>query len=61
MPRARTQPAESFPEPRIDDVDPAAALPLGEVELTGSHLGPNSFGPPAVLVDGTAAHVLMEG
>jgi sugar lactone lactonase YvrE len=59
MPRARTQPAESFPEPRIDDVDPAAALPLGEVELTGSHLGPNSFGPPAVLVDGTAAHVLM--
>jgi sugar lactone lactonase YvrE len=59
MPRSRTQPAEAFPEPRIDDVIPAAALPLGEVELTGSHLGPNTYGPPAVLVDGSAAHVVM--
>jgi sugar lactone lactonase YvrE len=59
MPRSRTQPAETYPEPRIDDVSPSAALPLGEVELTGSHLGPNSFGPPAVLVDGTAAQVSM--
>src|SRR5246127_4164737 len=59
MPRARTQPAEAFPEPRIDDVIPAAALPLGEVELTGSHLGPNVDGPPAVLVDSSAAHVVM--
>ncbi len=59
MPRSRTQPAEAYPEPHIDDVVPAAALPLGEVELTGSHLGPNSFGPPAVMVDGTAAHVVM--
>jgi sugar lactone lactonase YvrE len=58
MPRSR-QPAETFPEPRIDEVSPAAAMPLGEVELAGSHLGPNSFGPPAVLVDGTAAHVVM--
>src|SRR5579863_810166 len=59
MPRSRTQPAEAYPEPHIDDVVPAAALPLGEVELTGSHLGPNSFGPPAVMVDGTAAHVVL--
>src|SRR5215469_6566558 len=59
MARSRTQPAETFPEPHIDDVNPAAALPLGEVELIGSHLGPNSFGPPAVLVDGAAAHVTM--
>jgi sugar lactone lactonase YvrE len=58
MPRIRTQP-EAFPEPRIDDVVPAAALPLGEVELTGAHLGPHPFGPPAVLVDGNPAHVLM--
>ncbi len=58
MPRSR-QPAETFPEPRIDDIHPAAALPLGDVELTGSHLGPNSFGPPAVLVDGTACHIVM--
>jgi hypothetical protein len=65
MPRARSQspPAESSPEPRdeprIDDVIPAAALPLGEVEILGAHLGPLTFGPPAVLVDGHSAHVLM--
>ena len=58
MARSR-QPAETYPEPRIDTVSPAAAMPLGEVELAGSHLGPNSFGPPAVLVDGTAAQVVM--
>src|SRR5215472_15971791 len=58
MPRSR-QPAETYPEPRIDDVHPAAALPLGEVELTGSHLGPNSFGPPAVLVGGASTQVVM--
>jgi sugar lactone lactonase YvrE len=55
----RAQPADTFPEPRIDDVLPPAALPLGEVELTGSHLGPHSFGPPAVMVDGASAHVSM--
>ena len=59
MARSRSQPGEILPEPRIDDVNPAAALPLGEVELTGSYLGPNSFGPPAVSMDGTAAHVTM--
>ncbi|MGA3045648.1 MAG: gluconolaconase [Terracidiphilus sp.] len=60
MPRARTQSAaETLPDPRIDDVVPAAALPLGEVELIGAHLGPLSFGPPAVLVEGHSAHVLM--
>jgi sugar lactone lactonase YvrE len=60
MPRARSQSTpETFPEPRIDDVLPPAALPLGEVELIGSHLGPLGFGPPVVLVDGHAAHVLM--
>lgn len=58
MPRSR-QPAETFPEPHIDDVQPAAALPLGEVELAGSSLGPNSFGPPAVLVGGAPAQVVM--
>lgn len=58
MPRSR-QPAETFPEPRINDIHPAAALPLGDVEITGSHLGPNSFGPPAVMVDGASAQVVM--
>jgi sugar lactone lactonase YvrE len=59
MARSRSQPAEAYPEPRIDDVNPAAALPMGEVEVTGGHLGPNTFGPPAVLLDGTAAQVVM--
>ena len=60
MPRPRAQSAPPvLPEPRIDDIVPAAALPLGEVELLGAHLGPLAFGPPAVLVDGFSAHVLM--
>jgi sugar lactone lactonase YvrE len=60
MPRARNQSApEVLPEPRIDSIVPAAALPYGEVELIGAHLGPLSFGPPAVLVDGHPAHVLL--
>jgi sugar lactone lactonase YvrE len=60
MPRTRTQSAaEILPDPRIDDIVPAAALPLGEVELIGAHLGPFTFGPPAVLVDGQPAQVLM--
>jgi len=60
MPRARSQSApEILPEPRIDSVLPDAAIPLGEVELLGLHLGPDNFGPPAVLIDGEPAHVLM--
>ena len=60
MARTRTQPAgEALPEPRIDALAPAAALPLGEVELIGAHLGPLNFGPPAVMVDGHSAHILM--
>jgi sugar lactone lactonase YvrE len=45
--------------PRIDDVVPAAALPGGEIELTGANLGPVGSALPAVLVDGHSAHVLM--
>ncbi len=45
--------------PRVDDVLPAAALPNGEVELTGVFLGPNGFGLPTVAVDNQPAHVLM--
>jgi sugar lactone lactonase YvrE len=60
MARTRAQSAaETIPEPRIDAIAPDAALPLGEVELIGAHLGPMAFGPPAVLVDGHSAHVLM--
>jgi sugar lactone lactonase YvrE len=46
-------------EPRIDDISPAAALPHGEIELHGAQLGPDEYGPPAVLVDGLPARVLM--
>jgi len=60
MPRSRAQSVpETFPAPRIDDIRPPAALPLGEVELLGANLGPLSFGPPAVLVDGQSAQILM--
>lgn len=60
MPRPPAQPVPApLPVPRIDDVVPAAALPLGEVELVGANLGPHEFGPPAVLVDGESAHILM--
>ncbi|HTW62719.1 MAG TPA: hypothetical protein VMD55_13005 [Terracidiphilus sp.] len=55
---AQSSPA-TLPVPRIDDVVPGAALPLGEVELVGANLGPHAFGPPAVLVDGDPAHILM--
>ena len=60
MPRTRPQPVpEILPEPRIDSIVPAAALPLGEVELIGIHLGPLGYDAPAVLVDGQPAHIAM--
>ncbi len=45
--------------PRVDDIVPAAALPMGEVELTGVFLGPHNSSIPIVYVDGEAAHTLM--
>lgn len=60
MARTSPQPGSGLNElPRVDDVVPAAALPLGDVQLTGLHLGPNSHGLPAVMVDGEQAHILM--
>jgi hypothetical protein len=60
MPRTPAQSGfAALPVPRIDDVVPAAAMPLGEVELSGFNLGPHAFGPPAVLVGGESAHILM--
>lgn len=50
---------EMTPEPRIDEVVPAAALPLGEVELAGANLGPNPNGPPVVVLGTHPAQVLM--
>ena len=45
--------------PRIDTVTPAAALPGGEVELAGKHLGPDGSTLPAVLLGENPAMVLM--
>jgi len=59
MTLARTQSAQALAGPRIDDIAPAAALPLGEVELSGANLGPFGSELPAALVDGHPAHVLM--
>ena len=60
MPRSSPQPVpDSAPTPHIGDVVPGSAMPLGEVELTGSNLGPHPLGPPTVMVDGDRAHVLM--
>jgi sugar lactone lactonase YvrE len=58
MPQASTQSAAEF-APRINDVQPAAVLPLGDVELTGANLGPSGSSLPTVQVDGHPAHVLM--
>ena len=61
MPRSRAQsePDETLLEPRIDEIVPPVALPLGDVELTGAHLGPQHAALPAVMVGTHAAHVLM--
>jgi sugar lactone lactonase YvrE len=61
MPSAHPQSAteEVFHAPRIDDVRPAAALPLGEVEIDGARLGPQGAVAPAVLVGTHAAQVVM--
>ena len=59
MPRTPAKSAVALLDPHIDDLFPAAALPLGEIELRGTHLGPDGFGSPAVLVDEIPAQVLM--
>jgi sugar lactone lactonase YvrE len=59
MVRTSSQPAPETLPPRVDGVVPAAALPSGEVELTGMFLGPSNFVPPAVSVDGEPAQLLM--
>jgi len=61
MPQAPSQSAAErvSSAPHIDDVRPAAALPSGEVELTGNHLGPHPTGVPVVVIGTQPAHVLM--
>jgi hypothetical protein len=45
--------------PVVESVFPEAALPGGDVELRGRHLGPRIATAPVVLVDGLSANVLM--
>lgn len=46
--------------PRIENASPDAALPGGEIEIVGSHLGAASFSElPVANVDGFAAPVLL--
>jgi sugar lactone lactonase YvrE len=58
-PRSQSAHEDLSTSPRIDEVHPAAALPLGDIEITGAHLGPHSAGMPVVLVGIHPAHVLM--
>ncbi|HWT65827.1 MAG TPA: hypothetical protein VN151_06910 [Terracidiphilus sp.] len=61
MPSATSQSAigGTSVAPRIDDLMPSAALPLGEVEITGANLGPRAGRAPSVLVGTESAHVTM--
>ena len=50
---------ESGSAPRIDSVEPNAALPGGEIEVIGSNLGPIAFRRPVAMLGDLAASVLM--
>jgi sugar lactone lactonase YvrE len=45
--------------PRIDAVEPSAALPGGTIEVHGANLGPVSFRRPVAMLGDLAAHVLI--
>jgi sugar lactone lactonase YvrE len=45
--------------PRIDSVVPAAALPGGEIEILGSHLGPAGYRRPVAMIGDSPAPVLL--
>ncbi len=61
MPRSRSQHAQedTFPDPRIDDLIPSAALPLGEVEIAGVNLGPHNSALPRVVIGSYTASLIM--
>jgi len=47
------------PAPRIVSVGPRAALPGGEIEVFGAHLGPAGLTQPAAFVDDLPSQVLL--
>jgi len=51
--------SESSHAPRIEALQPNAALPGGEVEVLGSNLGPVAYRRPVAMVGDLAAPVLM--
>src|ERR1700746_410584 len=51
--------SESGHSPRIESVEPGAALPGGEIEVVGSNLGPVSFRRPVAMLGDLAASVVM--
>ena len=51
--------SETGPAPRIDSVEPNAALPGGEIELIGTNLGAISFRRPVAMLGDLAAPVVM--
>jgi sugar lactone lactonase YvrE len=51
--------SESGHAPRIESVEPSAALPGGEVEVHGSNLGAVSFHRPVAMLGDLAAPVIM--
>ena len=55
---ARTR-AATAPVARIDAVNPAAALPGGEIEVLGSDLGPNGLTRPMAFFGERPAHILL--
>jgi len=50
---------ESSHAPRIESVEPNAALPGGEIEVLGANLGPISFRRPVAMLGDLAASVVM--
>ncbi len=50
---------ESSHAPRIESVEPNAALPGGEIEVLGANLGPVSFRRPVAMLGDLAASVVM--
>ena len=51
--------SESGSAPRIESVEPNAALPGGEIEVVGSNLGAVAYRRPVAMLGDLAASVLM--
>lgn len=56
---ARTSKTDPSDIPRIDSIIPTAALPGGEVELSGANLGPHSMRQPVAMLGQLAASVVL--